>query len=266
MLKLVIVILLCVSCSSTYSQKPMYFGWNFGLGMAPSDVDYTNLPYNNLKAKPGLTALFGLRFGYALSSNLFMQTGFKAQYKFWWVGYPKGFTRHDYVAIYADMYSFVFSVPLEIKFKLPVFKNRERTFLAVTGGILLEYYPETFKIGLNTGLYDFDNWEFYNYTAAMEVKEKFAPSTKIGIGINRVTKKGNMLEISLNYSYSPFKVMKGTFIYWEGIYFEFLDDFNALDPDLTSYPPPNETYNFFAKGNTITLEITHWLNLPKKGK
>jgi len=239
----------------------MFFGGNVAWGIAPSSIDYAGLPYNNLKEKAGFVLKAGFDIVYHFNNKIALQSGVSGFLKTYRVAYPKDFTQIRVNLLQASSRTFNISIPLEVKYLIPISKKKKSFFIS-TLGMFIDFYPENQKWQEGGSAFDPLTNDVASYYADYGIKSIFSTSPKVSIGIEKITKKNNINSFSINFIWGLKQVMNGNFKYWDG-YWTFPFTGNPNNPVLLPPIAPNEEYEYFSKGTMFYFEFKKLFKISK---
>ncbi len=136
----ILIVALILLNSWTFAQKGFYFGPTFGFGNSFSTIDYSGLPYKNLKNRFAFSMPLGVQAQYGFNDKISLSTGVFRVFKEYKIGYRNNFN-NGILGRFKNVsnWSNIWFIPITLKYRKSISKS-DKTFFAAHGGISFDFY------------------------------------------------------------------------------------------------------------------------------
>jgi hypothetical protein len=203
---------------------------------------------------PSLLGTLGLDFAYQFDKNVRIQAGVQGQYRAFNLKAPDGATNLSFTNIKKS--ALLVSVPLTINYRFPLGSSKTKYF-NVLAGHALDYNFSDSTVIKNPGTKIDSGGAFVHHFYEIP-KYKFPVSTVLlGVGMDMVTGKGNLLNLSLVWGISTRTLFRGTVQEWDVIHQDYDPATATADPEEF----PDHFYEWALRGSYISMRAAYYFNL-----
>jgi hypothetical protein len=206
---------------------------------------------------PSLFAALGGDFAYQFDDKVRLQFGVQGQMRAFNLKAPDDVTGLTFTNIKKN--ALVISVPLSINYRIPMGDGGNRFFNIMAGHSLDFTFQDSTVI--RTPASAIDSGGAFQHHFYQIPSQKFPiTSVLLGVGVDMVSAKGNLLNVSLVWGISTRTLWKGSVQEWEVLH-------QNYDPASTDVDPeefPDHYYEWALRGSNLSVRAAYYFDISKK--